>query len=146
MTTRSGRDALELYKENQDKIDLVVLDMIMPGMSGGETYDRLKGINPNVKVLLSSGYSMDGQASEILKCGCSGFIQKPFRMRHLSQIIREILDKEYSQVNSSVCQPPSFFLPRSTVTVGSANTLIENFRQFENVKYYLELPRCKRDK
>ena len=94
ITARSGREALRLYKENQVKIDLVVLDMIMPGMSGGETYDRLKGINPNVKVLLSSGYSMDGQASEILKRGCSGFIQKPFRMRHLSQIIREILDKE----------------------------------------------------
>ena len=94
ITARSGREALRLYKENQAKINLVVLDMIMPGMSGGETYDRLKGINPNVKVLLSSGYSMDGQASEILKRGCSGFIQKPFRMRHLSQIIREILDKE----------------------------------------------------
>jgi two-component system cell cycle sensor histidine kinase/response regulator CckA len=94
ITARSGREALRLYKENQVKINLVVLDMIMPGMSGGETYDRLKGINPNVKVLLSSGYSMDGQASEILKRGCSGFIQKPFRMRDLSQIIREILDKE----------------------------------------------------
>jgi PAS domain S-box-containing protein len=94
ITARSGREALRLYKENQVKINLVVLDMIMPGMSGGETYDRLKGINPNVKVLLSSGYSMDGQASEILKRGCSGFIQKPFRMSHLSQIIREILDKE----------------------------------------------------
>ena len=94
MTAINGRDALELYKENQVKIDLVVLDMIMPAMSGGETYDRLKGINPNVKVLLSSGYSMDGQASEILKRGCSGFIQKPFRMSHLSQIIRDILDKE----------------------------------------------------
>ena len=94
ITARSGREALRLYKENQVKINLVVLDMIMPGMSGGETYDRLKGINPNVKVLLSSGYSMDGQASEILKRGCSGFIQKPFRMKHLSQTIREILDKE----------------------------------------------------
>ena len=94
ITAISGREALRLYKENQAEIDLVVLDMIMPGMSGGETYDRLKGINPNVKVLLSSGYSMDGQASEILKRGCSGFIQKPFRMSHLSQIIREILDKE----------------------------------------------------
>ncbi len=94
ITAISGREALRLYKENQAEIDLVVLDMIMPGMSGGETYDRLKGINPNVKVLLSSGYSMDGQASEILKRGCSGFIQKPFRMSHLSQKIREILDKE----------------------------------------------------
>ena len=89
---RSGTNGLRAAQK--EKPSLILLDIVMPGMSGGETYDRLKGINPNVKVLLSSGYSMDGQASEILKRGCSGFIQKPFRMRHLSQIIREILDKE----------------------------------------------------
>ena len=61
-------------------------------MGGGETFDRLKKINPDVKVLLSSGYSIDGQATEILKRGCSGFIQKPFNMKTLSQKIREIFD------------------------------------------------------
>jgi DNA-binding NarL/FixJ family response regulator len=66
----------------------------MPEMGGGETYDRLKEINPNVKVLLSSGYSIEGQANEIIKRGCDGFIQKPFRMRLLSRKIREVLDKE----------------------------------------------------
>ena len=71
--------------------DLVILDMIMPGMSGGETYDRLKEISPDIRVLLSSGYSIDGQAAEILKRGCSGFIQKPFNIEQLSQKIREIL-------------------------------------------------------
>jgi DNA-binding NarL/FixJ family response regulator len=63
-------------------------------MGGGETYDRLKEINPNVKVLLSSGYSIEGQANEIIKRGCDGFIQKPFRMRLLSRKIREVMDKE----------------------------------------------------
>jgi len=94
MTARNGKEALEIYKENQARIDIVVLDMIMPGMGGGETYDRLKRINPNVKVLLSSGFSIEGQASEILKRGCNGFIQKPFKMRHLSQKIRDIIEKE----------------------------------------------------
>ena len=73
-------------------IDLVVLDMIMPETGGAQVFDTLKGINPNLKVLLSSGYSLNGQASEILARGCNGFIQKPFDLDSLSQKIREILD------------------------------------------------------
>ena len=72
----------------------MVLDMIMPDMSGGETYDRLKDINPKVKVILSSGYSINGQATEILDRGCNGFIKKPFRMKELSQKLREVLDEK----------------------------------------------------
>ena len=94
ITAKNGKEAIELYKENKARVDIVVLDMIMPEMGGGETYDRLKEINPNIKVLLSSGYSIEGQASEILKRGCDGFIQKPFRMRLLSRKIREVLDNE----------------------------------------------------
>ena len=93
LSARNGREAIMLYEKNQDNIDVVVLDMIMPEMSGGETYERLKAINPNVKVILSSGYSIEGQASEILKRGCDGFIQKPFKMKELSQKIKEILGK-----------------------------------------------------
>ena len=66
--------------------------MIMPDMSGGETYTRMKDINPKVKVLLSSGYSIDGQVNDILDRGCNGFIQKPFKMKELSQKLREVLD------------------------------------------------------
>jgi CheY-like chemotaxis protein len=89
----SGKEALEIYKNKKDSIDMVILDMIMPGMGGGETYDNLKQINPEIKVLLSSGYSISGQAAEILERGCDGFIQKPFKLRQLSIKIREILDK-----------------------------------------------------
>ena len=67
--------------------------MIMPDANGGETYDRLKEINPEIKVLLSSGYSIVGQATEILNRGCNGFIQKPINMKDLSQKLRDILDK-----------------------------------------------------
>ena len=77
----------------RDLPDLVILDMIMPEMSGGETYDRLKEISPGIMVLLSSGYSIDGQATEILERGCNGFIQKPFDIEQLSQKIREVMDK-----------------------------------------------------
>jgi two-component system cell cycle sensor histidine kinase/response regulator CckA len=92
LTAKDGKGAIEVYKANRDRIDMVILDMIMPEMGGGETYDRLKEINPDIKVLLSSGYSIDGQAKEILERGCDGFIQKPFTMNQLSRKIREILD------------------------------------------------------
>ena len=87
----NGYEAIEVYKEEKDKIDLVILDMIMPDIGGGETYDTIKKIDSEVKVLLSSGYCLSGQASEILDRGCNGFIQKPFNMRTLSQKIREVL-------------------------------------------------------
>ena len=86
-----GEEAIEIFKRDGKRFDLVVLDMIMPGMGGGEIFDELKKINPGVKVLLASGYSIDGQASEILAKGCQGFIQKPFSMEKLSEKIKEIL-------------------------------------------------------
>jgi PAS domain S-box-containing protein len=93
LTAREGREAIEVYKKHRDTIDLVLLDIIMPNMKGGEVFDRLKEINPEVKVLLSSGYSIDGEASKILERGCSGFIQKPFDMNQLSQSIGPLLKK-----------------------------------------------------
>jgi PAS domain S-box-containing protein len=91
LVAKSGQGAIKLYKKNTDKIDLVIMDMIMPGMGGGETFDHLKEINPDIKVLLSSGYSINGQASEILKRGCDGFIQKPFNINQLSEKIQGII-------------------------------------------------------
>jgi PAS domain S-box-containing protein len=90
---KSGKEALGLYQSEKDKIALVILDMIMPMMGGGETFDKLKKIDPDVKVLLSSGYSIDGKATEILARGCLGFIQKPFMTRDLSEKIKGVLDK-----------------------------------------------------
>jgi len=94
MTASSGMDAIELYKKNADQIDMVIMDMIMPGMGGGETFDRLKRINPDIRVLLSSGYSINGQASKILARGCDGFIQKPFNLVQLSDKIKQIISKK----------------------------------------------------
>jgi PAS domain S-box-containing protein len=92
LSARNGKEAVALFRDKKDEVDLVLLDMIMPGMGGGETYDALKGIRPDVKILLSSGYSIDGEASEILKRGCDGFIQKPFNIKALSQKLRTIID------------------------------------------------------
>lgn len=94
LTAGSGKEALEIYSAKKDKIDIVVLDMIMPGMGGGETYDGIKALKLDVKVLLSSGYSLMGEAGAILKRGCQGFIQKPFTMKSFAEKLREILDGE----------------------------------------------------
>jgi len=88
---KGGEEAVEYYGKNHRHIDVVILDMIMPDMNGGKVFDYLREINPDAKVLLSSGYSIDGQATEILRRGCNGFIQKPFTTIELSKKIREIL-------------------------------------------------------
>ena len=92
LIAKNGEEALRIYRKKKDEIDIVILDIIMPDMGGGMTYDRLRHINPHVKVLLSSGYSIDGEASDILDRGCNGFIQKPFSIRKLSREIRNVLD------------------------------------------------------
>ncbi|MGV8056851.1 MAG: PAS domain S-box protein [Smithellaceae bacterium] len=90
----SGQEAIATYMEKGNKIDLVILDMILPGMSGGDTFERLREINPEIRVILCSGYSIDGAAQNIMDRGCNGFIQKPFTLRDLSQKLRNVLDKK----------------------------------------------------
>jgi len=87
----NGQDAIVVYREKKDKISLVILDMIMPGLSGSDTFDRLRELNPNAKVLLSSGYSINGKIQTIMDRGCNGFLQKPFKLEELSSKVREIL-------------------------------------------------------
>ena len=94
LVARDGREAVELYEKNRKDIVIVLLDVVMPRISGSQTYDRLKQIDPDVRVLLSSGYGIEGKAMEIMERGCDGFIQKPFTMKELSQKIREIQDKK----------------------------------------------------
>ena len=91
LIARSGQEAVNVYKNSPDDVDLVLLDMIMPGLEAGDTYDKLKAINPAIKVLLSSGYGLDQKAGAIIDRGCNGFIQKPFNMKILEDKIGEIL-------------------------------------------------------
>jgi nitrogen-specific signal transduction histidine kinase/ActR/RegA family two-component response regulator len=93
LKAHNGTAAVDIFKANQDKIKMVILDIIMPDMGGGAVYDKIKPINTDVKVLLSSGYSVDGQAIELLERGCDGFMQKPFTMEELSGKITQILKK-----------------------------------------------------
>jgi two-component system cell cycle sensor histidine kinase/response regulator CckA len=91
LTARNGEEAVEIYRGRRDEIDLVLLDIVMPRMGGGQAYDCMKAINPGVKVLLLSGYSIDGEATQILERGCNGFIQKPFNMEQLSRSVKAVL-------------------------------------------------------
>ena len=91
INAESGSRALEIIHDHGDAINLIILDMIMPGMDGGETFDEIRKILPDIPVLLSSGYTLNGQATKIMDRGCSGFIQKPFTIQNLSSKIQEVL-------------------------------------------------------
>ncbi len=93
---RSGQEAVEIFKTKNGKIDLVILDMIMPGMNGMETFDILKSMKPNIKVILSSGYSAEAHSAKIMEHGCSGFIQKPYGLKELSRKVKEVMEKNIS--------------------------------------------------
>jgi two-component system cell cycle sensor histidine kinase/response regulator CckA len=93
ITASGGQEAVEICKNAADGIDMVILDLIMPGLSARETLQELKRFNPRLKVLLSSGYSADGQAVKTMDMGCHGFIQKPFTVKELSRKIREVLGR-----------------------------------------------------
>jgi two-component system cell cycle sensor histidine kinase/response regulator CckA len=93
LVAQGGTDAMDIYRADHGKIDLVILDMIMPGMGGGELLDRMKAVNADVRIILSSGYSLNGEARTIMARGARLFLQKPFRLDNLSQKIREALEK-----------------------------------------------------
>ncbi|OPY02278.1 MAG: Blue-light-activated protein [Syntrophorhabdus sp. PtaB.Bin047] len=86
-----GEEAISLYERKKASIDLIVLDMIMPGLSGGETFDRIREVDPEARVILSSGYSLNEQARRIMEKGCRGFVQKPFTIADISRKLREVL-------------------------------------------------------
>ena len=89
-----GATAVTMYKENWRSIDLVILDMIMPGMTGRETMEKLKEINPNVRAILSTGYSEDDRARDLMALGVKVFLQKPYRTEALSIAVRKVLDEK----------------------------------------------------
>jgi len=93
---KSGEEALDIVRHNGSKIDLIILDMIMPGMDGGKAFDLIHDLYPEIPVILSSGYTLDGQAGDIIDKGCNGFIQKPFTLSEISNKVRKILDAPFS--------------------------------------------------
>ena len=88
----SGKDAIEIVKKRRGKIDMVILDVIMPDVGGKEAFEKIIEIEPKMKVLVTSGYSKSGRAKDILDAGALGFIQKPASIKDLTLKTREILD------------------------------------------------------
>ncbi len=93
LTAGNGIEALAVYRKNQSDISLVILDLIMPEMGGMECLGELLKLDPNVKVLIASGFSPAGPARETIKAGVNGFIDKPFRAREMLRTIRRVLDE-----------------------------------------------------
>jgi CheY-like chemotaxis protein len=94
ITARDGVEGIKRFREHRGDVDLVILDLVMPNMGGKETLARLREIDPDVKVLVSSGYSENGQASRIVDLGIDGFVQKPARLTQLEKQIVEILQRK----------------------------------------------------
>jgi two-component system cell cycle sensor histidine kinase/response regulator CckA len=93
VVSRGGREAVEAITDMGNEIDMVILDLIMPGMDGGKAFDLIREIQPVMPVLLSSGYAINGHADKIIRRGCNGFIQKPYNISELSQKIVKVLDE-----------------------------------------------------
>ena len=91
LQARNGQEAVDVYKNNQDSVDLVILDMKMPH-NGGHTFDQLRKINADLRIILTSGFTEDYRIRQLIKQGCNGFLQKPFDLKILSQKIRDALN------------------------------------------------------
>ncbi|MCP4726651.1 MAG: response regulator, partial [bacterium] len=94
LTAGDGNVAVEIYQREKENIDLILLDIVMPGKDGKEIYFELKKFNPDARVLLLSGYSQHGTAQELLNDGALGFIQKPFKIQELSETISEVMSEK----------------------------------------------------
>ena len=91
LVAKGGREAVQIYEANRNKIDLVILDVLMPDMGGVEVIELLRKFDPEIKVLISSGLSLEDQMNHIRDLSSDGFVQKPFAMKTLQQRIEGIL-------------------------------------------------------
>ena len=90
-TASTGQEAVDLYQRKKDQIQVVILDMVMPGMDCVETLERLRLINPTAKIVLSSGYSMNNEIKKMMAQGANCFLPKPFRIEQLLKTIGDVL-------------------------------------------------------
>jgi CheY-like chemotaxis protein len=93
LLAENGLDAVEIYKENPKEVDLVLLDMVMPKLGGHQTFYKIKELDPDAKILLSSGYVSEEEVNDLLEQGAKGFLPKPHRIAVMAQEIRKILDE-----------------------------------------------------
>ena len=92
LLAENGEDAVSIYRENPGAVDLVLLDMIMPKLGGHQAFYQLRAIDPEVKVLLSSGFVSEEEVHDLLQQGACGFLPKPHRLPQVARAIRNALD------------------------------------------------------
>ncbi|MEN8207839.1 MAG: response regulator [Candidatus Fermentibacteria bacterium] len=88
----NGKRAIEVFSSDPGSFDAVVLDLSMPEMDGKECFERLRDIDPGVKVILITGFSRDGRVQELLDMGVKGFLQKPFRLKKLAAVLTDLIE------------------------------------------------------
>jgi len=93
LTAANGEAALEIYRKEHRRIDLVILDLIMPGMGGMKCLRKILEVNPQGRVLVASGYSAGGPAREAIDAGARGYLGKPYDIDKMLTVIRDVLDK-----------------------------------------------------
>lgn len=93
VTMSNGLEAVDYYRDHGGGIDLVIIDMVMPEMSGRECFQALRELDPNVRAVLSTGYGANGEAREIVQDGMAGIVLKPFSKGALSAAVREALSE-----------------------------------------------------
>ncbi len=93
LTACDGQEAVEIYRQKRDEIDLAIIDLIMPRLSGRECFLALREINPSVKALLSTGHDANGTAKLLLNEGILGIVQKPYQVRDLADAVAAVLDR-----------------------------------------------------
>ena len=91
MLAENGLEAFEVFQKNYADIDAVVMDLIMPKMDGREAFEKIRSIDQNCKVIISSGFAKDENLKDLTEMGLAGFIRKPFRDFELSQILAKVL-------------------------------------------------------
>jgi two-component system, cell cycle sensor histidine kinase and response regulator CckA len=92
LLTRTGREAVELARTFDGRIDLALLDLKLPDMDGSSVYPLIMEARPGLKVIVCSGYSIHGPAQDILDAGAEGFIQKPFSIALFAEKLKEVLE------------------------------------------------------
>ena len=94
LAAANGEKALEIYRKKKEDISLVILDLIMPGMGGRKCLDEILKSDPSQKVVIASGYSVKGSTKDALALGARGYLEKPFELRQMLKVVREVLDRK----------------------------------------------------
>ena len=93
LSAATGEEAVGVYRNVDRKIDLVVLDLSMPGMGGHKCLQELHSLDPDLKILISTGYSRDGDLNETMSAGAAALLSKPFKRSEMLEIVRQVLDE-----------------------------------------------------